>query len=279
MFSKMIKSLWLTLSVVLIATSVSARVTPMPDYMKILGANSDDTACWQAFDGFMSSGNTDYLPMIFTTEESKVVGRSGSPMCKSRLFALREKIPEISKEVVDAANAEIREKRAAFREKLVGMAQTGDPIAQKYVREAIGKFPGFQRSEIDVAALKTIIDSWTKEVDKDTELKALIDHKKWDEMVVLAKELASGDSDYARTVILQGVFEEMYNRKFVPLQGQALKLLEEYALKGNSEAFRIMRLKIKIPPISSIARKPEIIEAANKAGIDNGGWEAFVNAH
>lgn len=80
-------------------------------------------------------------------------------------------------------------------------------------------------------------------------------------------------------LVLKSIFKgEGYDLKF--LQPIALNLLEIRARKGDDTAFDIMRAKIGIPQIKTIAIKPEVIAAADIAGIDiaTGGWTAFLRA-
>ena len=85
-------------------------------------------------------------------------------------------------------------------------------------------------------------------------------------------------SDESRRVVLEGIFETRYGLGTPENQAHALHLLEQYALAGNGKAFEIMRTKIAMPQIKDIAKKPEIIAAADTHGIDSaiGGWKAFL---
>lgn len=87
-------------------------------------------------------------------------------------------------------------------------------------------------------------------------------------------------SEVARRIILEGIFEDAYSGIFVSLQGQALVLLKEFALKGSGKAFDILRTKISIPQVHQIATNRAVITAANTHKIDSatGGWEAFLNS-
>ena len=267
------------------SASVASSVGGMPEHMKF-SESKDERTCWEAYQKFMDFGDVSTLPMIFTKEGSQVGGRSGSPLCYNRLFGLKEPTKEIGKDRVDPANDKIRKMRIGFREKLLEIAQAGGDdqrIAQKYVREAYSKhYPGFQKSEIeDEAAFEAMLASWpVEEVGEEAKLKDLINKGKLAEMVPIALRLADEGSNYAQTVVLQGIFEGMYGGKFIKFQSQALELLEKYALLGSREAFKIMQQKINIPQVKVIASKPEVIAAANRAKIDDvvGGWESFLRA-
>jgi hypothetical protein len=100
--------------------------------------------------------------------------------------------------------------------------------------------------------------------------------------IAAVKEVAlkwAETSDRARTIVLEGIFETRYGLQIY--QAQALPLLEKYALAGNGKAFEIMRTKIAMPSVKEIAKKSDVIAAADAHHIDSavGGWSAFLKAH
>lgn len=270
---------------------IASDLSDMPAYMKHSGA-PDEQTCWDAYVGFMHGGDTGQLKMIFT-----FLGKGSTPkrseLCYQRLFGLK-----VGKgEEIEAFNEEIKGNRNAFREKLLNLVHGDNAKAKTYVIEAVSsKYFGFQESELnedEKAFIATFMPKDTSKMSvdeiveegnagdasvKDHMIKALIKKHANAKIKEVALDWAE-TSDATRTVVLEGVFETRYGLK--DFQGQALELLEKYALLGNGKAFEIIRTKIGMQQIKVIAKKPEVIEAAKANNINGavGGWEAFLKAH
>ncbi|MBY0282290.1 MAG: hypothetical protein K2W94_09110 [Alphaproteobacteria bacterium] len=260
----------------------------LPADMK-LSNTADDLDCWRVYRAFLGR-NVENLRLIFTFE-GKGSTPARSELCYQRLFGFKVGHTEF-----DTA---VRERRREFRETLLVLASTGNEIAKSYAIEAVQKkYLGFQDSEITPADREHIMAFMPRADSDKTPAELVLEGESGDEAVknrvinILVQKNAlpqikdvalrwAETSDRARTIVLEGIFETKYGLRTPENQGQALALLEKYALTGNGKAFEIMRTKIGIPPIKDIAKKPAVIAATDAHHINGavGGWRAFLTSH